>query len=159
MTNCSEQLLELQVQIAEKEHIETKLQNLRTQKESLEYNISKLGQEKVREDEDVEKLEGGSLLGLLLHLTGSYDKKLSKEQQEAIDAGKRAKGIADQIGEHLSKAGSWGTFDIWAADSSVTLQSMTTSTRRKTLSKHCKSSFAASTQSLPTSTNALTLLR
>lgn len=72
MTNYSEQLLELQVQIAEKKHIETKLQNLRTQKESLEYNISKLGQEKVREDEDVEKLEGGSLLGLLLHLTGSY---------------------------------------------------------------------------------------
>lgn len=193
MTNYSEQLLELQVQIAEKEHIETKLQNLRTQKESLEYNISKLGQEKAREDEDVEKLKGGSLLGLFLHLTGSYDKKLSKEQQEAytatvkydtavseleaveldirhceadlarlrgrereyerllqerketltqadtpigeelrrlqdiiaretarkkelqeaIDAGKRAKGIADQVGEHLSKASSWGTFDIW----------------------------------------------
>lgn len=193
MTNYSDQLLELQVQIAEKEHIETKLHNLRAQKESLEYNVSKLGQEKAQEDGDVEKLEGGSLLGLLLHLTGNYDKKLSKEQQEAytatvkydtavseleavnldirhceaelarirsrereydrlvqerkealaqadtplgeeirrlqdiiaretarkkeiqeaIDAGNRAKGIADQVGEHLSKASSWGTFDIW----------------------------------------------
>ncbi len=193
MTNYSDQLLELQVQIAEKEHIETKLHNLRAQKESLEYNVSKLAQIKVNETEDVERLERVSLLGVLLHLTGSYDKKLNKEQQEAyaatvkydtavseleaieldirhceadlarirsherehekllqerkealaqadspvgeeirrlqdiivretarkkelqeaLDAGNRAKGIADQVGEHLSKASSWGTFDIW----------------------------------------------
>lgn len=193
MTNYSDQLLELQMQIAEKEQIETKLLNLRSQRDSLESTVSILKCEKSVEDADVEKLEGGSLLGLILHLTGSYDKKLSKEQQEAyaatvkydtavseleaveldirhceadlarirshereyarlvqerkeslaqsdtpigeeirrlqdiisretarkkeiqeaIDAGNRAKGIADQVGEHLSKASSWGTFDIW----------------------------------------------
>lgn len=192
MTNYSNQLLELQVQIAEKEHIKTKLHNLRTQKEDLEYSVSQLSYEKTLEDEDVENLERGSLLGFLLRLTGGYDKKLSKEQQEAyaatvkydtavseleaveldirhceaelahirsrereyekllqerkealaqsdspvgeeirrlqdiiasqtarkkelqeaIDAGNRAKGIADQVGKHLSDASSWGTFDL-----------------------------------------------
>lgn len=192
MTSYSDQLLELQVQIAEKEHIETKLHNLRTQKEDLEYSVSKLSYEKTLENEDVENLEGGSLLGFILRLTGGYEKRLSKEQQEAyaatvkydtavseleaveldirhcegelarirsrereyekllkkrkealaqsdtpagkeirrlqdiiasqtarkkelleaIEAGNRAKGIADQIGEHLSEASSWGTFDL-----------------------------------------------
>jgi len=193
MTNYSDQLLELQVQIAEKEHIETKLLNLRNQRDSLESTVDRLKWEKSIEDADVKKLENGSLLGLFLHLTGSYDKKLSKEQQdvyaaavrydtavfelkaveqdirhcetelarirrrgreyetllqerkdallqsdflaskeihrlqniiaqetarkkeiqEAIDAGKRAKGISDQIGGYLSEASSWGTFDIF----------------------------------------------
>lgn len=193
MTNYSDQLLELQVQIAEKEHVEIKLQNLRSQKENLEYNVSKLAQIKISEDEDVEKLEQISLLRALLHLVGTYDKKLSKEQQEAyaaavkydtavselkaveldirhcetelahirkrereynrmiqerkdllaqsdtpvgeeirrlqdiiareiarkkelqeaIDAGNRANAIAGQVGDHLSKASDWGTFDIW----------------------------------------------
>lgn len=192
MTSYSDQLLELQVQIAEKEHIETKLHNLRTQKENLEYSVSKLSYEKTLENEDVENLEGGSLLGFILRLTGGYEKRLSKEQQEAyaatvkydtavseleaveldirhcegelarirsrereykkllkerkealaqsdtpageeirrlqdiiasqtarkkelleaIEAGNRAKGIADQVGEHLSEASSWGTFDL-----------------------------------------------
>lgn len=192
MTSYSDQLLELQVQIAEKEHIETKLHNLRTQKEDLEYSVSKLSYEKTLENEDVENLEGGSLLGFILRLTGGYEKRLSKEQQEAyaatvkydtavseleaveldirhcegelarirsrereyekllqerkealaqsdtpageeirrlqdiiasqtarkkelleaIEAGNRAKGIADQVGEHLSEASSWGTFDL-----------------------------------------------
>mgnify|MGYP003290569737 CR=1 FL=1 len=192
MTSYSNQLLELQVQIAEKEHIETKLHNLRTQKEDLEYSVSKLSYEKTLENEDVENLEGGSLLGFILRLTGGYEKRLSKEQQEAyaatvkydtavseleaveldirhcegelarirsrereyekllqerkealaqsdtpageeirrlqdtiasqtarkkelleaIEAGNRAKGIADQVGEHLSEASSWGTFDL-----------------------------------------------
>ena len=35
-----------------------------------------------------------------------------KELLEAIEAGNRAKGIADQVGEHLSEASSWGTFDL-----------------------------------------------
>ena len=193
MTSYSDQLLELQVQIAEKEHIETKLHNLRTQKEDLEYSVSKLSYEKTLENEDVENLEGGSLLGFILRLTGGYEKRLSKEQQEAyaatvkydtavseleaveldirhcegelarirsrereyekllqerkealaqsdtpageeirrlqdiiasqtarkkelleaIEAGNRAKGIADQVGEHLSEASSWGTFDLF----------------------------------------------
>lgn len=192
MTSYSDQLLELQVQIAEKEHIETKLHNLRTQKEDLEYSVSKLSYEKTLENEDVENLEGGSLLGFILRLTGGYEKRLSKEQQEAyaatvkydtavseleaveldirhcegelarirsrereyekllkerkealaqsdtpageeirrlqdiiasqtarkkelleaIEVGNRAKGIADQVGEHLSEASSWGTFDL-----------------------------------------------
>lgn len=193
MTDYSKQLLELQVQIAEKEHVETKLQNLRDQRDNLESTVGRLKWEKSIEDADVEKLKGGSLLRFLLQVTGSYDKKLDKEQQEAyeaavrydaavselkaveqdirhcetelacirrrereyeallqerkdallqsdsyaskeikrlqdiiacesarkkelqeaIDAGNRAKEIADQVGEHLSKASSWGTFDIW----------------------------------------------
>lgn len=193
MANYSDQLLELQAQIAEKEHIETKLHNLRDQRDNLEGTIGRLKWEKSVEDRDVEKLEGGSLLGLFLHLIGNYDKKLSKEQQEAytatvkydtavteleaveldirhceaelarirtrereyqkllqerketltqsdspvgeeirrlqdiiaretarkkelleaLEAGNRAKGIADQVGEHLYKASNWGTFDLW----------------------------------------------
>lgn len=191
--NYSDRLLELQAQIAEKEHIEAKLLNLRTQQEELECNISRLAQIKLSETKDVERLERASLLGAVLHLVGSYDKKLSKEQQEAyaatvkydtavseleaveldirhceaelarirtcereyekllqerkealaqsdspvgeeirrlqdiiasqtvrkkelqeaIDAGDRAKAIADQVGEHLSEASSWGTFDLF----------------------------------------------
>jgi len=193
MTNYSEQLLELQVQIAEKEHLETKLLNLRDQRDNLESTVGKLKWEKSIEDADVEKLKGGSLLRFLLQVTGSYDKKLDKEQQEAyeaavrydtavseldaieldirhceaelarirkhereyktllqerkealvqsdtpegkeisrlqdviaresarkkelqeaIDAGNRAKGIADQVEGYLSEASGWGTFDIF----------------------------------------------
>ena len=193
MTDYSKQLLELQVQISEKEHVETKLQNLRDQRDSLESTVGKLKWEKSIEDADVEKLKGGSLLRFLLQVTGSYDKKLDKEQQEAyeaavrydaavselkaveqdirhcetelacirrrereyeallqerkdallqsdsytskeikrlqdiiaresarkkelqeaIDAGNRAKGIADQVEGYLSEASSWGTFDIF----------------------------------------------
>lgn len=193
MTDYSKQLLELQVQIAEKEHVETKLQNLRDQRDNLESTVGKLKWEKSIEDADVEKLKGGSLLRFLLQVTGSYDKKLDKEQQEAyeaavrydaavselkaveqdirhcetelacirrrereyeallqerkdallqsdsyaskeikrlqdiiacesarkkelqeaIDAGNRAKGIADQVEGYLSEASSWGTFDIF----------------------------------------------
>ena len=193
MTDYSKQLLELQVQIAEKEHVETKLQNLRDQRDNLESTVGRLKWEKSIEDADVEKLKGGSLLRFLLQATGSYDKKLDKEQQEAyeaavrydaavselkaveqdirhcetdlacirrrereyeallqerkdallqsdsyaskeikrlqdiiacesarkkelqeaIDAGNRAKGIADQVEGYLSEASGWGTFDIF----------------------------------------------
>lgn len=89
MTNYSDRLLELQVQIAEKERIETKLLNLRDQRNNLESTVGRLQWEKSIEDADVEKLQGGSLLRLLLQLTGSYDKKLSKEQQEAYEAAVR----------------------------------------------------------------------
>ena len=77
MTNYSNQLLELQAQIAEKEHIEAKLLSLRTQQEELECNISRLAQIKLSETRDVERLERASLLGAVLHLVGSYDKKLN----------------------------------------------------------------------------------
>lgn len=86
MTNYNDQLLELQVRIAEKEHIEAKLHSLERQKENLEYLVSKLGQEKSNEEEDVEKLEYGSLCKFFLSLTGSYDRKLSKEKEEAYAA-------------------------------------------------------------------------
>lgn len=84
MTSYSDQLLELQVQIAEKEHIETKLHNLRTQKEDLEYSVSKLSYEKTLENEDVENLEGGSLLGFILRLTGGYEKRLAKNSRKLM---------------------------------------------------------------------------
>ena len=42
MTDYSKQLLELQVQIAEKEHVETKLQNLRDQRDNLESTVGRL---------------------------------------------------------------------------------------------------------------------
>ena len=89
MTNYKDRFLELQVRIAEKGHIETKLQNLRDQRNNLESTVGRLKWEKSIEDADVEKLKGGSLLRLLLRFTGSYDKKLSKEQQEAYDAAVR----------------------------------------------------------------------
>ena len=102
MTNYSEQFLELQVQIAEKEHIETKLLNLRDQRDSLESTVGKLKWEKSIEDADVEKLKGGSLLRFLLQATGSYDKKLDKEQQEALE--KYVDAIYDMESLFIKKA-------------------------------------------------------
>ena len=97
MTNHSELLLELQVQIAEKEHLETKLLNLRDQRDNLESTVGRLKWEKSIEDADVEKLKGGSLLRFLLQVTGSYDKKLDKEQQEAYEAAVRYDAAVSEL--------------------------------------------------------------
>jgi len=86
MTYYDEQLQELQQQVARKNRLETLLKDLHSQKEELEEKVYQLSIEKQKEEADVERLGGRSLVAFYYLIVGKKDEKLDKERQEAYAA-------------------------------------------------------------------------
>lgn len=81
-----DRLKTLQKRRAQKSYYESRKKELEQQRNLLERKVYELKKEKEKEDTDVEKLEGKSLLVLFYEMTGSKEEKLSKEKQEAYAA-------------------------------------------------------------------------
>lgn len=86
MRHYDEELRELQIQAATKNRLESVLNELRKQKSILEAKVEELSVQKVKEQLDVDRLEGRSLANYFYQVVGKLDDKLSKEKQEAYEA-------------------------------------------------------------------------
>lgn len=86
MAYYDEQLQELQRQIARKQHLEAALTQLYSRRDTLKARADHLAEIMDQEQEDVERLEGGSLAAFFYNIVGKKDEKLEKEREEAYAA-------------------------------------------------------------------------
>ena len=86
MIHYNDELKEFHSKVARKKHLEVVLQDLWAQEQELVPKVAELEQIKMDEQEDVERLEGGSLATFFYSVVGKMDEKLDKERQEAYMA-------------------------------------------------------------------------
>lgn len=72
--------------VCRKEHLRMKYEELLEQRTILRIEIAKLEKASIKEQDDVERLECGSLAAFFYHVMGKMDEKLSKEKEEAYAA-------------------------------------------------------------------------
>lgn len=82
----NEQLKVLYDMVCRKQHLEKLLAELIEQKNILLDEVSKLQEASLKEQKDVDKLEGGSLAAFFYNVIGKMDAKLTKEREEAYAA-------------------------------------------------------------------------
>lgn len=86
MLHFNDQLKELYEKKARKTYLENVLKELYLQQDELVPKVAELAEIKMDEQEDVERLEGGSLAAFFYGVIGKMDEKLDKERQEAYAA-------------------------------------------------------------------------
>lgn len=86
MKYYDERLKELHRQKSQKQRIQAMKTELEKQRTAISKKVSALEQAKLKEQKDVEKIEGKSLTALLYQIAGNKEEKLSKERQEAYAA-------------------------------------------------------------------------
>ena len=103
----SETLQQLHEQVARKHHLETALAELEKQLWELLPKVAELDDQRLKEQTDVERLEGGSLAAFFYGVIGKMDEKLDQERAEAYaaavryDAAKRELDfVKDSIASH-----------------------------------------------------------
>ena len=101
MTYYDAQLQQLQQQIARLNHLNTVIPELRNQRSTLESRVRELKSVMLREQEDVERLEGGSLAAFFYNVIGKMDEHLTKERQEAQVKGLIGKTSFDYVDEMI----------------------------------------------------------
>lgn len=72
--------------VCRKQHLEKVHAELTEQRSSLLDQVSKLKEASIKEQADVDKLEGGSLAAFFYNVIGKMDEKLTKEREEAYAA-------------------------------------------------------------------------
>lgn len=86
MAYYDEQLQELQRQIARKQHLEAALTQLYSRRNILKEKADRLAEIMYKEQEDVDRLERGSLAAFFYGIVGNKEEKLEKEREEAYAA-------------------------------------------------------------------------
>lgn len=86
MNYYDSELQRMQKEIIEKKRLSAQLSDLLLQQAELEQKVTELGKVKQEEQEDVDRLQKGSLAVFFYKATGKIDEKLSKEQAEAYAA-------------------------------------------------------------------------
>ena len=86
MNYYDSELQRMQKEIMEKKRLSAQLSDLLLQQAELEQRVTELGKVKQEEQEDVDRLQKGSLAVFFYKATGKIDEKLSKEQAEAYAA-------------------------------------------------------------------------
>ena len=86
MNYYDSELQRMQKEIMEKKRLSAQLSDLLLQQAELEQKVTELGKVKQEEQEDVDRLQKGSLAVFFYKATGKIDEKLSKEQAEAYAA-------------------------------------------------------------------------
>lgn len=86
MDYFNDDLRELQRKVLRKRKLESMLENMLSQKASLDLKVEELRQSKLDEEDDVKRLENGSLATFFYNVVGKMDEKLDKEKQEAYEA-------------------------------------------------------------------------
>lgn len=86
MNYYDSELQRMQKEIMEKKRLSAQLSDLLLQQAELEQKVTELGKVKQEEQEDVDRLQKGSLAVFFYKATGKIDEKLSKELAEAYAA-------------------------------------------------------------------------
>ncbi len=86
MSYTNEELEKLKEQINRKSHWEKRIENLQLQKKQLQIKAAELEEIKIKEQKDVDKLEGRSLAALFYALKGNKETILEAEKKEAYMA-------------------------------------------------------------------------
>lgn len=86
MEYYDEKLQSLQQQCERKKHLESLRQNLYQQRRELTSKVQELKYARMREQEDVDRLEGRSLAAFYYRVIGRKDEMLSKEREEVYAA-------------------------------------------------------------------------
>ena len=97
MTYYDEKIPLLRLQVEQKKHEESKLKELRIQRESLSAKADTLRKYKLDEEADVDRLEGHSLTAFFYGVIGKMDEKLNKEREEAYAARVRYDAAAREL--------------------------------------------------------------
>lgn len=95
----NEQLRQLQAQCARKKKLEASAEELQAQRKAYAARARKLKEEMVREEEDVEQLEGRSLAAFFYNMVGKREEKLTREEQEAYAARVKYDAAARELQE------------------------------------------------------------
>ncbi len=86
MEELKEKIARLQKEKGEKEKAERMLLDLEDQRQELTQKVSLLNSGRIREQEDVDRLEHKGLTRFVLSLSDRYEEKLSQEKKEAYQA-------------------------------------------------------------------------
>jgi len=97
MESYNDRLKALQTQIGQENRLTNRQQELRKQKQELEKKVFDLEWKRKTEQEDVERLEQGSLANLFYRVTGKMDARLDREKQEALEAAVKYDAAAAEL--------------------------------------------------------------
>ena len=89
MTHYNALLQELQEKVARKRKLEGMMEELRQQQSQLRTQVAQLDAVRMKEQADVDKLEGRSLAAFFYNVVGKMDEHLDKEREEAYAAAVR----------------------------------------------------------------------
>ena len=86
MSHFDTVLQDLQEKVARKRKLENVMTELRAQRSELFTQVDRLDAVRMKEQADVDKLEGGSLAAFFYNVIGKMDERLDKEREEAYAA-------------------------------------------------------------------------
>ena len=93
----NEKLKVLYDMVCRKQHLEKLLEELAVQKSTLQEEVCRLKEASLKEQADVERLEGGSLAAFFYNVIGKMDAKLTKEREEAYAAAVKYDGAVSEL--------------------------------------------------------------
>ncbi len=79
-------LKDLQEKVNRKNYLTSIMDSLYVQRVELKNKVGQLDKKRLKEQKDVEKIEGGSLAAFFYEMVGKQEAKLSKERKEAYEA-------------------------------------------------------------------------
>ena len=97
MDRYDEQLCKLQAQCARKKKLETCIAELCTQRNTYSARAQELKESFLKEQADVDRLEGRSLSAFFYNVIGKMDDKLTQERQEAYAAQVKYDAVAREL--------------------------------------------------------------
>ena len=97
MNNYDEKLRELREKVLRKEQLEAEVAELERQYARLAARAAELDAVRMKEQEDVDRLEGGSLAAFFYNVIGKMDEKLTKEREEAYAAAVKYDAAAREL--------------------------------------------------------------
>lgn len=97
MSYYDEQLETLQAQVAEKKNIEAKLNTLYERRDELNVKVEEFDRIRIKEQDDVDRFERGSLASFFYGVVGKRDEKLDKEKEEAYAAAVKYDAANDEL--------------------------------------------------------------
>lgn len=92
-----EKLTELQSQIARKQQLEVRIRSLNEQESRLRDKVSELNGVRLKEQDDVERMEKKTFHHFIAYLSGNYEEKLDKENREACEAALRHETACQEL--------------------------------------------------------------
>lgn len=99
MNYYDEKLRELHERVLRKKQLEAEIAELEQQYGEFAAQVEELDKIRVKENEDVERFEGGSLAAFFYYVIGKKDDKLTKEREEAYAAAVKYDLAAKELAE------------------------------------------------------------
>ena len=97
MSHFDTVLQDLQEKVARKRKLENVMTELRAQRSELFTQVDRLDAVRMKEQADVDKLEGGSLAAFFYNVIGKMDERLDKEREEAYAAAVKYETAAREL--------------------------------------------------------------